>query len=107
MKLQCDKEKVLGTGGQGMVLHGFWGSTPVAVKRIQLFHVECKEEEEQALRNLKHPNVIKMFHAENDADFRYCNGSFNEKKIKFLIGWDNSSDILLSNCVKPRWISCS
>ena len=76
MKLQCDKEKVLGTGGQGLVLHGFWGSTPVAVKRIQLFHVDCKEEEEQALRNLKHPNVIKMFHAENDADFRYCNGSF-------------------------------
>ena len=76
MKLQCDKEKVLGTGGQGLVLHGFWGSTPVAVKRIQLFHVKCKEEEEQALRNLKHPNVIKMFHAENDADFRYCNSIF-------------------------------
>ena len=67
-----------------MVFYGFWGSTAVAVKRIQLFQVKWKEEEEQALRNLKHPNVIKMFHAENDADFRYCNGSFNEKKKQVL-----------------------
>ena len=106
MKLQCDKKKVLGEGNQGVVFYGFWGSTAVAVKRIQLFQVKCKEEEEQALRNLKHPNVIKMFHAENDADFRYCNSNFFFK-FKFLIGWDNSLDILLSNCAKPRWISCS
>ena len=81
--LHFDNENKLGEGSFGAVFKGVFNKKPAAVKRIQLFQVKWKEEEEQALRNLKHPNVIKMFHAENDADFRYCNGSFNEKKNKF------------------------
>ena len=102
-------EKVLGSGGFGVVYQGFWGSTPVAIKRLQLIHVESNEKkEEEALRNLKHPNVIKMFHAESDANFRleirheiliFINLKLKTKKIQ--------SDILRLNCVKLRWTSYS
>lgn len=70
MKLTYSK-KLLGQGGYGVVLEGFWGSIPVAVKRIELHKVESNEKEEEALRNLKHQNVVKMYHAESDTNFRY------------------------------------
>jgi serine/threonine protein kinase len=70
MEIECGK-KILGRGGFGIVFDGFWGPNriPVAVKRLQLLHLDSKKEEE-ALRNLKHPNVIQIYHAEDDKDFR-------------------------------------
>ena len=51
--------------------HVSYQSKPVAVKRIELVHVRSGEDrEEKALRTLKHPNVVKVFHVENDAHFR-------------------------------------
>ena len=63
-------QKVLGTGGYGTVFDGFWDSIPVAIKRLELVRVDSTEKEEEALRNMKHPNVIKMYHAESDSNFR-------------------------------------
>ncbi len=74
MEIECGK-KILGEGMYGIVFDGFWGPNrkPVAVKRLQLLHLESNEKEEEALRNLKHPYVIQIYHAENDKDFRYNN----------------------------------
>jgi serine/threonine protein kinase len=41
----------------------------VAVKRIQIENVENNKEEE-ALKKLDHPNVVKLYHVESDSDFR-------------------------------------
>lgn len=55
------------------MLVGTFGTNriPVAVKRIQLLDVdEHTKREEDALRSLDHPNVVKIFHAEDDDNFR-------------------------------------
>lgn len=72
MEITFDRDKLLGSGGYGIVYEGVWGENknPVAVKRIQLIHVTSCEKEEEALLKLNHPNIIKLFHAENDLDFR-------------------------------------
>ena len=69
MKIKCGK-KQLGRGGSGIVFEGFWGPNckPVAIKRLQLEDVV--EREEEALRNFKHPNVVELYHAESDSNFR-------------------------------------
>jgi len=71
MQIECGKN-ILGRGGYGIVFDGFWGPNriPVAVKRLQLVTLEKSEKEEEALINLKHPNVIKIYHAESNQDFR-------------------------------------
>jgi serine/threonine protein kinase len=70
-EIECGKT-VLGRGGFAFVYDGFWGPNriPVAVKRILLENVESNEREEEALRNLKHPNVINLHHVESDSNFR-------------------------------------
>jgi serine/threonine protein kinase len=67
MKFSFDPSEVLGRGGYGKVFKGFWGDQPVAVKRIEL---TSDEQEEKSLRELDHENVIKLFHAESDENFR-------------------------------------
>ena len=62
------REKLLGSGGYGAVYEGVWKNERVAVKRIQLINVDGQEE--KALRQLNHPNVIKLFHVEDDLEFR-------------------------------------
>jgi serine/threonine-protein kinase/endoribonuclease IRE1 len=68
--MEIDREQILGKGRFGIVYMGSWNRMPVAIKRIQLVHLDSSEKEEEALRNLKHPNVIQIYHAENDTDFR-------------------------------------
>ncbi|EFX83036.1 hypothetical protein DAPPUDRAFT_101008 [Daphnia pulex] len=69
--MEIHREQILGKGGFGTVYMGSWNRMPVAIKRIQLVHLDSSEKEEEALRNLKHPNVIQIYQAENDDDFRY------------------------------------
>lgn len=71
MEIECGK-KILGRGGFGIVFDGFWGPNriPVAVKRLEMLTLESNKKEEEALLKLKHPNVIQIYHAENDKDFR-------------------------------------
>ena len=68
MEIICGK-KLLGSGGFALVYDGFY-RLPVAVKRVQLEHVSKNPNEEESLRKLNHPNIIKLFHAESDSNFR-------------------------------------
>jgi len=71
MEFECTKT-VIGRGGFGFIFKGFLGPTrkPVAVKRVMLEDVEGSEREEEALRNLKHPNVVELYHVKSDSSFR-------------------------------------
>jgi serine/threonine protein kinase len=65
-----DLDNKLGEGRYGIVCKGMWREKPVAVKRIQLIHIASNTQGEEALQRLDHSNVIKLFHAESDANFR-------------------------------------
>ncbi len=69
--LTFDRRKVLGVGGFGTVYQGVWGETKVAVKRILIKDAASNEQKGKALKMLHHPNVIKLFHVEEDQDFKY------------------------------------
>ena len=62
--------KILGKGAFGTVYEGVWSEELVAIKRIQLSDITSNEREEEALKKLDHPNVIKLLHIENDPMFR-------------------------------------
>jgi serine/threonine protein kinase len=63
-------DKILGIGGYGIVYKKIWNEEEVAVKRIPLTHISSNEREEEALKKLDHLNVVKLFHVENDENFR-------------------------------------
>ncbi len=65
-----DKMKILGEGIHSVVFEGVWGETRVAVKRIELFHKSNNDREEEVLRRLNHPNIVKLFDSQNDMAFR-------------------------------------
>jgi hypothetical protein len=69
--LTLDRKKVLGVGGFAIVFEGTWCETKVAVKRIPLENAASNEPEVKALQMLHHRNVIKLFHVEEDEDFKY------------------------------------
>ena len=65
-----DKNKLLGQGGFGKVFEAVWRDKPVAIKRIPLSDITSNEREEEALKKLDHPNIIKLLHVESDSKFR-------------------------------------
>ncbi|XP_046638890.1 serine/threonine-protein kinase/endoribonuclease IRE1-like [Daphnia pulicaria] len=82
-----DLDNKLGEGRYGIVCKGIWCEKSVAVKRIQLIHIASNTQGEEALQGLDHLNVIKLFHAESDANFRYyylelCNASLEKLFLK-------------------------
>ncbi len=70
--LEYDRGKMLGKGTFGKVYLGTWGENrqPVAVKRLLTDDAKASENEERALKNLNHPNIIKLFDVQGDSDFR-------------------------------------
>jgi serine/threonine protein kinase len=62
--------KILGEGGYGTVYEGVWRKKPVAIKRIHLSDKVSNKREEEALKKLDHPNVIKLLYVGSDSDFR-------------------------------------
>lgn len=71
MLIATNTTKVLGRGGYGTVFEGDYDGKKVAVKRIELARAEDNNNrEEEALRKFNHPNVIKLYHVESDANFR-------------------------------------
>ena len=65
-----DQNAILGKGKYGTVFEGVWREKPVAIKRILLSDITSSEREEEALKKLDHPNVIKLLHVESDSKFR-------------------------------------
>jgi serine/threonine protein kinase len=64
------QNKILGEGRYGIVFEDVWRDKPVAIKRIQQLHISSNQREEEALKKLDHPNVIKLLHIDSHADFR-------------------------------------
>jgi serine/threonine protein kinase len=69
LSIKFERETVLGKGAYGTVFRGEWNNKRVAVKRIELAKCEAKKEEE-ALKWLDHPNVVKLFHIDTYDSFR-------------------------------------
>jgi serine/threonine protein kinase len=81
--LTIDRAKILGKGKYGIVYEGVWGENQVAIKRIPIDNVAiCNEREESALKMFHHEHVIKLFHVEEDQDFKYLS---NEIVLKIGI----------------------
>ncbi|XP_057365474.1 calcium-dependent protein kinase 2-like [Daphnia carinata] len=81
MKIWFDRENPIGEGSFGMVCKGKFGGREVAVKRVEMRHVDKIEEE--AMLKLDHPNIVKLLHCEKDQDFMYyalelCNASLDQ-----------------------------
>ena len=76
-KITLDRSKRLGEGRYGSVFLGRFNGKEVAVKRVQLHNVN--ENEEKALQQLDHPNIVKLFYSESDENFKY----------DFLSNWEN------------------
>ncbi len=70
-KLKIDRAKILGEGGFGIVFEGVWGEIKVAVKRIPVEKAASSKREENALKIFNDEHVIKLFHVEEDQNFKY------------------------------------
>jgi serine/threonine protein kinase len=68
MQIQINNEVQLGQGGFGSVFQGTYQNRQVAVKIVPLKDANGKEEE--ALQQLNHPNIVKLFHVERHNKFK-------------------------------------
>jgi hypothetical protein len=68
MEIQYNRAVSLGEGGSGSVFSGTFQGRKVAVKRVLLNMANGNEEE--ALKQLDHPNIVKLFHVECTDDFK-------------------------------------
>lgn len=74
--MKFDKENVLGRGFSAQVFSGTFNGKDVAVKRIEKsvglnLDKAAQELEEETMKNLDHPNVLKLLHVQDDNDFKY------------------------------------
>jgi hypothetical protein len=69
--LTINREKILGKGKYGIVYEGVWGETKVAVKRIPIDNAASSKGELNMQIAFDHENVVKLFHVEEDEDFKY------------------------------------
>ncbi|KAK4004994.1 Uncharacterized protein APZ42_016109 [Daphnia magna] len=74
-RLSYDDNAILGKGTAGFVFRGSFGDDiPVAVKRVKLASMQkeaVQKREEEMFASLDHPNVIKLYHIEEDLTFKY------------------------------------
>ncbi len=63
-EIEFDPKDVLGDGGYGTVFSGMYKGQKVAVKIVRLNNTD--ESEEHILKQLNHPNIVKLFHVESD-----------------------------------------
>jgi serine/threonine protein kinase len=69
MEIQYNRTVPLGEGGYGSVFQGTFKGREVAVKRVELVN-DTNNNEEEALKRLDHPNIVKLFHVECTEDFK-------------------------------------
>ena len=73
----------LGQGGYSSVFAGTWKNQEIAVKRVE--SIDTEDKEENALKQLTHPNVVKLLDVESDNSFKWDDLlSFNQ--INLLSG---------------------
>ena len=74
-ELVCEENELLGRGSYGKVYKGKYRGQSVAVKKVSRDDLpENKEEsqrEQEAMRILDHPNILKLLHVEDQKDFKY------------------------------------
>ncbi len=68
MHIEHDPSVRLGQGGYGSVFPGTFRGRQVAVKRVAL--IDADEKEENALQQLDHFNVVKLYHVEINGPFK-------------------------------------
>jgi serine/threonine protein kinase len=68
MEIQLNREVLLGQGGFGAVFLGTFQGREVAVKRVELIRASANEEEN--LKQIDHPNIVKLLHVECTDDFK-------------------------------------
>ena len=61
-------KEILGKGGFVTVFKGRYNSGNVAIKRVLIEDID--EREEEFLKKYPHPNISKLFHVEQDDNFR-------------------------------------
>jgi serine/threonine protein kinase len=66
--MNYDKDDVLGSGFFGTVFRGTFSGDHVAIKRVQLVHLDIREEE--AMSKLSHPNVIRLLDTREEGEFK-------------------------------------
>lgn len=87
--LKVHRNMKLGEGGFAVVLYGTLQQHrehkyAVAVKRIDVTHSASSKREEDALKELRHSNVIRLFHATSDNNFRFFLSIYNQSTAKLL-----------------------
>ena len=73
MEIQITDRKVrLGVGGYGSVFRGTYRGNEVAVKRVELIKDDdnASDREANILKQLDHPNTVKLYHFETDENFK-------------------------------------
>ena len=68
-----NEENVLGRGGFATVYKGKFNGRDVAVKRVLVEDINKNNDRELvALQNLVHPNIVVLYHSEDEGDdFKY------------------------------------
>jgi hypothetical protein len=70
MEIEFDRNVQLGQGGHGSVFPGMFRGNKVAVKRV-LVTGATNENEENIMQQLKHPNIVQLFHFNRDDNFKW------------------------------------
>ena len=68
-RIEYSSRDILGTGAFSVVYKGRFNERDVAVKRILQGNVDTKREAD-FLTKYSHQNILKLFHVEQDTDFR-------------------------------------
>lgn len=73
MQIKFERRTLTGkSGGYSLMQIGTFQGRPVAVKRIYSYNgADQRDDEEKALQQLSHPNIVKLFHVEkHSTDFK-------------------------------------
>ncbi|XP_057370244.1 uncharacterized protein LOC130691331 isoform X2 [Daphnia carinata] len=89
--IQFARNDFLGSGTYGHVYRGTYKGQSIAVKRILRSGAQNHDNELKILKQLDHPNIVKLVHFTSNADFDYfalelCDASLDQV---FLNGKDN------------------
>jgi hypothetical protein len=67
--MEFDSQVRLGRGDFGSVFPGTFEGREAAIRRIEL--IDASDNEEEALKQLDHPNIIKFLGVKCSVDFKY------------------------------------